>query len=98
MSQPEKQLWEDLSNAFVEADTRNPLHSLLTIRAFETKILRGYCNELDIPQDALDSALDNLVVLMDEEYGLSSESAVVVSDLVSDFYENQADNTGKENS
>ena len=94
MSKPEKQLWEDMSEAFIEADTRNPVHSLLTIRAFETKILRGYCEKLDIPEESLDSALDNLVDIMDEEYGLSSDSAIVVSELVTDYYENKPDTAG----
>ena len=60
MSDNVEEFWDDLETAFVESDWDSPLHRLLVLRVFESKVRENMCKDLGVDPNELDSALSEL--------------------------------------
>jgi len=82
-----EQLWDDVEEAFLENDTDTPIHSLLVFRVFERKIREGYCRELDMEPEVVDSLLEELADVSEDIGPRSAETVRKVADQVEDIHQ-----------
>jgi hypothetical protein len=82
-----EQLWDDVEEAFLENDTDTPIHSLLVFRVFERKIREGYCRELGMEPEVVDSLLEELADVSEDIGPKSAETVREVADQVEDIHQ-----------
>jgi len=82
-----KELWDNLEEAFVETDTKTPIHTLLVFRVFQRKIMEGYCRELDMEIEAgrLNEMFDDLADVTEELGEKDAETVKQVADQIKDL-------------
>ena len=84
MSDDVKEFWDELEQVYVENGTDTPLHTLLALRVFETKVRENICETLGVDAAELDGALAELESVTDKVGPRSAETIQRVADITAD--------------